>query len=1042
MATSENGKPASEQAGRARRLLDDGNSTPVAASLVSKLFPGIRAKLIGIFVLIKVVPLLLLALFAWQAAKQLGESVGDRSTIMADQMLGTIKSVGDTVTLDATRALDERSSQAIERLTTDTARQVAAFLYGRDKDILRAAQLEPSQAGYRAFVATHQRELYAHGPWKLAGDGRHWEPASAEGATPALAAHPTQALPDNSKDFRARPPEYLGRREMRPLYAEITFVGLDGQERVKATTGTLVSPRLADVRNRLNTYARAETYWPELRKLRPGEIFVSEVIGSYVGSRVLGPYTPEAASKAGIAYAPEESAYAGTENPVGRRFRGIVRWATPVAKGGKVVGYVTLALDHDHIRQFTDRIVPTEARYTPIIDAIEGNYAFMWDHKGRAIAHPRDYFIPGYNARTGLPETPWMDQTLYESWQASGKPAHEFLAATPPFLDQSLRKTPAAALVKAGTVALDCRYLNFSPQCQGWNQLTETGGSGSFVIYFSGLWKLTTAAAIPYRTGQYGRHPRGFGIVTVGANVDDFHQAATDSGRRIAKLIGQKDREFKQERSALIDDIQGNLSRTAWGLILSTGVMVALVILVAIWMANFLTRRITAMIEGIHRFQDGDHGYRLDVKSNDEMGELAASYNRMADTLQQSFVDMRNELQMRRQTEEKARHFRAAMDATEDAIFLVDRASMAFIDVNNAACEILGVTREALLAMGPEGVLSVTRAELEQDYDAVIAGGAESKAVDLLWKRRDGATAWLELRRRALASAEGWTIVSVGRDITERKHHEDELRRLNDELERRVEQRTQALHATNSELESFSYSVSHDLRAPLRAINGFSRIIEEDHAGQMDDAGRALLQRVSAAAKRMGQLIEDLLKLSRISRQEIRTAAVNLSALVHEVAEELQAGEPGRRVEWRIAARVEVGGDPGLLRVALQNLVGNAWKYSAKRDVARIEFGVAEDDGLSIYFVRDNGAGFDMNRADKLFGAFQRLHRPEEFPGNGIGLATVARIIRRHGGEVWADSKVDEGATFHFCLGGMRRSPAAIDNVVDIETAHRRSHRG
>ncbi len=993
---------------------------PPVTGLFSKLLPGIRAKLIGIFVLIKVVPLLLLALFAWQAAKQLGENVTERSTAMADQMLGTIKTVGDTVTLDATRALDDRSSEAIERLTTDTARAVAAFLYDRDKDVLQAALMEPSEQAYRAFLASRKRELFAHGPWKLADDGKHWEPAAPEGADPALAADPKRALADNSKDFRARPPEFLGHKELRPLYAEISFVGLDGRERVKATTGTLVSPKLADVSDRMQTFAKAETYWAELRKLKPGEIFVSEVIGTYVGSHLIGPYLPETAKKAGIEYAPEQSAYAGTENPVGKRFRGIVRWATPIAKGGKVVGYVTLALDHDHIRQFTDRILPTDARYTPIIDAIVGNYAFMWDHKARAIAHPRDYFIPGYNSQTGLPETPWMDQTLYEAWQASGKPSYEFLADTPPYLEQSLKKKPAGALVKAGTIALDCRYLNFSPQCQGWHHLTEAGGSGSFVIFFSGLWKLTTAASIPYYTGQYARHPRGFGVVTIGANVDDFHKAATESGVRIGGLIGRKDREFKQERSALIDAIQGSLSHTAWGLSISTGVMVVIVILIAIWMANMLTRRITEMNEGIRRFQGGDHGCRLEVKSSDEMGELAASYNRMADTLQESFASMSNELHTRRQTEEQLRVAATAFESQEG--MLVTDAGGAILRVNRAFTEITGYTAEEAVGRTPRLLQSGRNdaAFYAAMWDGIRRNGAWQGEI---WNRRKSGEVYAEwLSVTAVKDESGAVTHYVGTltDISERKRQEAELRRLNDELEQRVEQRTHALHIANRELESFSYSVSHDLRAPLRAINGFSRMIDADHAGNLNESGRTLFRRVSAAAERMDHLIDDLLKLSRISRQEAHIGPVDLSVLVQEVAEELQAGEPGRRVEWLIAPQVQVEGDAGLLRVVLQNLLANAWKYSSKRDTARIEFGVSEQDGHAVYFVRDNGAGFDMAYADKLFGAFQRLHSPEEFPGNGIGLATVTRIIHRHGGEIWAEGKVEEGACFHFSLGGLR----------------------
>lgn len=220
----------------------------------------------------------------------------------------------------------------------------------------------------------------------------------------------------------------------------------------------------------------------------------------------------------------------------------------------------------------------------------------------------------------------------------------------------------------------------------------------------------------------------------------------------------------------------------------------------------------------------------------------------------------------------------------------------------------------------------------------------------------------------------------------------------------------------NSELESFSYSVSHDLRAPLRAIDGFSNLIEKDYAAQLDERGQNYFKRVCAGAARMGNLIDDLLNLSRISRQETRNGVVDLSALAREMADELQAGEPGRAVDWVIAEGVQITGDPGLFKIVLQNLIGNAWKYSARCERPRIEFGVAEKNGGRNYFVRDNGVGFDMTYVGKLFKVFQRLHAAGDFPGTGIGLATVARIIHRHGGEVRAEGKVNEGATFSFTL--------------------------
>jgi signal transduction histidine kinase len=242
------------------------------------------------------------------------------------------------------------------------------------------------------------------------------------------------------------------------------------------------------------------------------------------------------------------------------------------------------------------------------------------------------------------------------------------------------------------------------------------------------------------------------------------------------------------------------------------------------------------------------------------------------------------------------------------------------------------------------------------------------------------------------------------------------LRESRDLLERRVHDRTEALKESNKELEAFSYSVSHDLRSPLRSIDGFSQALLEDLDGKLDETSADHLRRIRAATQRMGALIDDLLNLSRVSRSELTRKTVNLSALARAAADEHRLAQPDRAVDLVIQDGVEAIGDPRLLRQVFDNLIGNAWKFTSRQPEARIQFGALEGDGETVYFVRDNGAGFDPAYADRLFGVFQRLHAMTEFPGTGVGLAIVDRVVRRHGGRVWAEAAVDQGATFSFTL--------------------------
>jgi len=286
-------------------------------------------------------------------------------------------------------------------------------------------------------------------------------------------------------------------------------------------------------------------------------------------------------------------------------------------------------------------------------------------------------------------------------------------------------------------------------------------------------------------------------------------------------------------------------------------------------------------------------------------------------------------------------------------------------------------------------------------------------------RRSDGQFRWILDTGRPRFASDGSFEGYIGSciDITELRESSAALRRLNDELEDRVEDRTAELKHANAELEAFSYSVSHDLRAPLRAIDGFSNILMELHGPSLDENGRHYLGRICKGAGRMGELIDDLLNLSKLNRVELKPVRVDLGPIARTVVEEHRKLDPDRHVEVLIGDGLSATGDPGLLRIVLENLVGNSWKFTRATPEARIEVGCRRSDfRRPVFFVRDNGAGFDMAYADKLFGAFQRLHHESEFEGTGIGLATVARIIHRHGGKIWAEGAPGRGATFSFTL--------------------------
>lgn len=386
---------------------------------------------------------------------------------------------------------------------------------------------------------------------------------------------------------------------------------------------------------------------------------------------------------------------------------------------------------------------------------------------------------------------------------------------------------------------------------------------------------------------------------------------------------------------------------------------------------------------------------------------------------QKELVGVMVDITQRKRAEEKLRaseeRLRLLVEGVRDyAIFSLDTSGL--VTSWNAGVErIEGYKAEEIIGRHFSCFYLDEDVRLGKPKLALKIAKKEGRFEDEGWRvRKDGTIFWANVVITALLDGGGNLIgfSKIARDLTERRRAEERTQELNRELAKRNTELT----AVNRELESFSYSVSHDLRSPLRAIDGFSFAVLEEYRDKLDAEAQEYLRRVRAAAARMAQLIDDLLKLARTTRYEMTPENVDLSQIAEEIFKQLQQIYPDRKIEFVIAPEMVVEGDRELLRLVLENLIDNAWKFTSKTTDARIELGVRSQEGHDVYFIADNGAGFDMTYVDKLFGAFQRLHDGSEFSGTGIGLATVQRIIQRHGGKIWAESEVGRGATFYFLL--------------------------
>jgi len=375
----------------------------------------------------------------------------------------------------------------------------------------------------------------------------------------------------------------------------------------------------------------------------------------------------------------------------------------------------------------------------------------------------------------------------------------------------------------------------------------------------------------------------------------------------------------------------------------------------------------------------------------------------------------------RKQAEEDLRRFRIALDQSADMIFLIDRQTMRYVDVNETACRLLGYTREELVAMGPQDLLPESRENLERAYAALLDDPGHCGSERSHCRCNDGSILPFESSRRVILSSGRSMIAVIARDIRERLAAEakardisERLARMNEELETRVSQRTAELETLVRELESFSYSISHDLRAPLRSMGGFAQILLNKHARCLPAEAQAMLGRINANAGRMAQLLDGLLAVARLGRHALQKSRVPMREIALCIWRKLTAEVAGRTIGFEVGALPDCEGDQALLKQVWTNLLSNAIKYTRGIDAARIVIGW--EPAGEAYFVRDNGAGFDMRYSDKLFGVFSRLHSDAEFEGTGLGLAICDRILRRHGGWIRGEARRGEGATFYFGL--------------------------
>lgn len=528
--------------------------------------------------------------------------------------------------------------------------------------------------------------------------------------------------------------------------------------------------------------------------------------------------------------------------------------------------------------------------------------------------------------------------------------------------------------------------------------------------------KLFASYPADMQPGMFAGAPSGSGHRFEGGHLL-FFEPVVHNNKMLGRLYLRSDLRFFYSRIRIYSAIAG--------LIMIVSLAVALVL------SNRLQRRISDPIIALAATartvsERRDYSVRAPKTGGDELGVLTDAFNEMLTRIEQHAIT--------------SALLSAIVESSDDAIIGKDLTGKV-VSWNKGAEKIFGYDAGEMVGAPIERLLAPDRPDEERRILDNAKRG-ETRLYETIRIRRDGKPVNLSLAVSPIRDAHGEIVgvSSIARDITERKRAEEQMLRLNTELERRVQVRTAELTAANQELEAFTYSVAHDLRAPLRHIDAFTRILQEDFAGAFPPEAAQLLETIRRGSENMSRLVNDLLNLAHVGRQEMKKERTSLDRIIKEVIAEMARETQGRDIDWRIARLPEIDGDPGLLKQVFANLLSNSVKYTRPRKQAVIEIGLREMNDERAVFVRDNGVGFNMKYAGKLFGVFQRLHRAEEFEGTGVGLAIVERVVKRHGGHIWAESQLDQGATFYFTLEGLslgRRHGNAPGAATHAESARR-----